>query len=325
MEYRRLGTSGFQVSALAFGTMDLHEEVMDKSLVRKAFDAGINFFDTSCSYGEAGASEIALGALIKDFPRDDIAIATKVRFGYGENGPNKRGLSRKHILHSLDVSLKRLQLDFIDLYVIHQWDPDCPVAETVGMMGDLLRSGKILYWGLSNMGAGRTMAYLAACEKLGVPHPISHQCEYSILTSPLVDPPGIGMTGLKEVCNLYGLGLTPYSPLCGGLLTGKYRQEVPENSRAVRYGDGWKKRRMFPARMDAVEKLAAIAEAAGIPMPQMSLAWLLTRDHVDSVLVGVTRKDQFAENIRALDVTLSNDVVEAIDCIHEEMRSCPAT
>jgi len=319
MEYRRLGTSGLQVSALAFGTHDLHLETSDRALVRKAFDHGINFFDTACSYGEEGASEKLLGELIADLPRDRLVVATKVRFGYGPPGPNQRGLGRKHIRHSLETSLKRLRLDFLDLYVLHQWDPESPVEETVAMMADLIRQGKILYWGLSNMGVARSMAYLHACEKLGAPLPVSHQSEYSILASSAIDS-----GGLAEMCSRHGLGLTPFSPLCHGLLTGKYRNGIPEGSRAARYGSDWQQRRMTPARIAAVEKLAAIADGSGIPMTQLALAWLLTRPLVSSIIIGANRAEQFAQNLKALTVKLAPDTLEAIERVREGLAATAA-
>jgi len=318
MEYRRLGKSGMKVSVLALGTMTICDGVTDPSLIRQSFDAGINLIDTADAYGEKGEVETAVGRLIKELPRDEIVLATKVRWGYGAHGENRRGLSRKHIAHAIDGSLRRLDVDFVDLYQMHSSDPDCPIEESVQMMGDLLRQGKILYWGLSNFNSTLTMQTLKACEDLGVPYPVSHQPEYSIFVPGLVETEGRKYTGLDQLAAGYGFGLIVYSPLDAGVLTGKYLKGIPADSRAGRQEDSRWEQRLTPEKTHAVGKLVPIAEKVGITLGQLALAWVLTRPGVTAAIMGATNAGQLAENVKAAEVVLNGETLEAVEKVRQE-------
>lgn len=307
-----------KVSVLAYGTMMICDGRTDPSLVQACFDAGVNFFDTADAYGEKGEVEIALGRLLKELPRDEIVLATKVRFGYGAAGENRRGLSRKHVRHAIDGSLKRLDVDFVDLYQLHSFDPDCPIEETVQMMGDILRQGKVLYWGLSNFNSARTVEVFRACDHLGVPHPVSHQPGYSIFEPGLVETQGRRYTGLDRLSVEYGFGMVVYSPLDSGVLTGKYRKGIPAESRAGRTPDPRWEQRLRPEKMAAVEKLVPIAEKAHVTLAQLALAWVLTRPGVTSAIMGATNAGQLDEDLKAADVELDAGTLEAIEEVRTE-------
>ena len=319
MQYRRLGTCGMKVSVLAYGTMMVSDGVTDTSLVRRGFDAGINLFDTADAYGEKGEVEVMTGRLIRELPRDEIVLATKVRFGYGGRGENRRGLSRKHVTHAIDGSLKRLGVDFVDLYQIHQWDPDCPIEETVQVMGDLVRRGKILYWGLSNLNPTQTAETFRACDGLGAPYPVSHQPGYSVFEPGIVETQGKKFTGLDQLSQKYGFGMIVYSPLDAGVLTGKYLKGVPKESRAGRQADNpqWTAR-LRPEKLAAVARLAPVAEKAGITLAQLALAWVLGRPGVSAAIMGATSVLQLEENIKACDTALDAGTLAAVEKIRSE-------
>jgi len=320
MRYHELGRTGLRVSVLSLGTWQSEDEGVDRTLIRRAFDAGVNLFDTADAYGEKGEVELAVGRQIKELPRDEFILATKCRWGYGAAGENRRGLSRKHMAHAIDGSLRRLGVDFVDLYQIHSPDPQTPLAEPVRMMGDLVRQGKVLYWGLSNFNSTQTVLVLKACGEMGVPPPVSTQPEYSILSPGLVESRGRLVTGLDEICRQFGLGIVAYSPLCGGLLSGKYRQGIPPGSRLDRHADLFGEKMLQPQRAAAVEKLAGVAREAGLTLAQMSLAWVVQRPAVTSAIMGATRVEQLAENLQAGDVELSPETVAAIEAVRDEYK-----
>ena len=323
MQYKRLGRAGVRVSVLSLGTWLSEDQIAagQMPLIRQAFDAGVNMFDTADAYGEKGEVERAVGRLIKDLPRDEIVVATKCRWGYGGKGENRRGTSRKHLTHAIDGSLQRLGLDFVDLYQVHSFDPDTPLDELVRMMGDLLRQGKILYWGLSNFNSAQTLWVLKICDQVGVPYPVSTQPEYSILEPGLVEARGRLYMGLDQVCLEFGMGIIPYSPLAGGMLTGKYRQSVPKGSRLDRRGEQFREKMQRPQKVEAVEKLAVIAQQAGLPLAQMSLAWLIQRPALTSAIIGATRPEQLQENLPAGDLVLAAEVIAAIDKVRDEYKT----
>lgn len=320
MEYNYLGKSGMQVSKICCGTHDWHTDEQSQVIAKKSFERGINFFDTSCSYGEQGEIEIRTGKILKALPRDEIVLATKVRFGYGAKGPNARGLSRKHIRHSIDISLKRLQVDFVDLYQLHGYVADCPLEETVLELDYLIKQGKILYWGLSNFNAEFTINILNVCDSLGVARPISHQPQYSLVESGIVDSSGPTM-GIDRLAPKYGFGIIPYSPLAGGLLTGKYRHGIPDDSRMA--GNTWKtwqEKILSPANTDLVNALLPIAEELGITLTQLSLAWLLNKSFVDSVVTGFTKTSQIDDSVQAAGIELSEDVMSRISELRKDHK-----
>jgi aryl-alcohol dehydrogenase-like predicted oxidoreductase len=322
MQYRKPGRSGLQVSALAYGTMFEHKN--DPTLLRQAFDAGVNFVDTADAYGEKGEVETLLGTRLKEVPRDELVLATKCRWGYGAQGPNRRGLSRKHMVHACEGSLKRLGVDFIDLYQLHGYDEATPFEEIVSTIVQLQRQGKILYWGISNFNAALTLKLLKVCDALGAEYPVSHQPEYNILSPGLVEDQG-KYVGLASIGKESGFGLIVYSPLGGGMLTGKYSQGmIPKGSRLDVHGGAhpsWKEKMLRPEKQAAVERLSAIAHQVELPLNQLALAWTLQRPNVNAAIIGASNVEQLKANIAAADITLSEKSLEAIEQVRDEYKA----
>ena len=316
MKYRPLGRTGVYVSELCFGTMTFGGkgfwEVIGKlgaseveGLIGHALDAGINFIDTADVYSE-GESEKLLGTALASLqrPRDNVIVATKSR---GRMGPgiNQVGLSRLHILAAIDASLKRLKLDYVDLYQIHGFDSETPIEETVEALNDVVRSGKARYVGYCNLAAWQTMKGLAAADKRGYTRFVSAQMYYSLA----------GRDIEREVvpmCQDQGLGILPWSPLAGGLLSGKFDLEKPGP------GDARRAKFDFPpvdkTRAAAVIKaLREVSQAADVSIPRVALAWLLTRPFVTSVIIGAKNRAQLDDNLGAVDVTLSPEHIAKLD------------
>jgi len=318
MEYRRLGSSGLKVSALSFGSWvtfgDQNAEDKAAACLKAARDAGVNFFDTAEEYAE-GKAESMLGAILRKsgWKRSDLVIATKIF--WGGKGPNDTGLSRKHIFEGLEASLRRLQLDYVDLVFCHRPDKDTPIEETVRAMSRIVDMGLAFYWGTSEWSAEdiRTAYDIARRERL-VP-PTMEQPQYNMFHRDRVE---------KEYRRLYadiGLGATTWSPLASGFLTGKYVRGVPAGSRFSLKGYGWLKKRFEGAqgaeKVAKVKKLAALASGLGITLPQLAIAWCLRYPRVSSVLTGASRPEQVVENMKALDAVklLSGEVLAKIEKI----------
>ena len=324
MNYRSLGCSGLKVSEFAYGTMMIHDGVTERSIIRKAFDAGINFFDTADAYGEKAEVETLLGQLIQELPRDEYVLATKVRWGYGAQGVNNSGLSAKHIAHAVEGSLKRLKVDFIDLYQFHSPTPDVPVEESVEMMGRIIRQGKVIYWGISNYNGAQTMRVIRACDQLGVPYPVSNQVGHSVFNPGMVESVGKLVTGLDTIAPLVRMGLIIFSPLDGGLLTGKYSQGIPKGSRLERNAQmnpRWKRDMLRPEKLEAVERLVPIAQRLEISLAQLALAWLLHQNNISSVIVGATTFEQLKENMAAGQVKLGQAVLQEIEEVRKTFKA----
>ena len=279
-----------------------------RDIVHAAYDLGINFFDTADAYAN-GAGEEALGAALQGFPRRYVVIATKCFFPMSDR-PNDRGLSRKHIFESVEDSLRRLGSDYIDLLQCHRADPNTPLEETVCAFEDLIRQGKILYWGTSEW---RAEGIAEACQVANTRHayrPISNQPQYSILRR------GIEKKVLPT-CEREGVGQVVWSPLAQGALTGKYAGgSVPAGSRAA---DQDRNRFMTdflaPEELARVEKLRPLADAQGISMAQLALAWCLRKPNVASAIIGATRKPQLEENVKASGLKLPDEIVAKIDAL----------
>ena len=307
MEYRQLGTSGLQISALTLGTMTFGGEggfkaVGDTDLagarrqIDMCVDAGINLIDTADMYS-TGRSEEIVGEAVGG-KRDDLLIATKVRFAMGD-GPNMTGLSRHHVISGCEASLRRLGTDHIDLYQVHEWDGLTPVQETLGALQYLIDSGKVRYVGVSNYAAWQLMKTLGAAERDHLPRFVSQQIYYSLQER----------SAEYELIPLaidQGLGTLVWSPLAGGLLSGKYRrgQDAPAGTRHV--GE-WDEPPVYDedALYDTIEVLVAIAEDHGVSAAQVALAWLLTRPSISSVVIGARTDEQLADNLAAAELELS--------------------
>ncbi|MFQ5507730.1 MAG: aldo/keto reductase [Leptospirillia bacterium] len=301
MRYRKLGTSGLQVSAVSLGSWTTYGKQVGEDVaaacVAEALDAGVNLFDTAEGYAD-GEAERILGRVLTKLGtrRDRLVISTKVYNG-GE-GPNQRGLSRKHVIEGLNGSLRRLGLAYVDILFCHQADFATPVEETVRAMDTLVRQGKVLYWGTSCWPPERLAAAFRIARDLGAAPPTVEQPPYNLLQRTRVEQQ------LTPFCEARGLGLTCYSPLAGGLLTGKYTGgKVPENSRGGFRGAAWERRNLSgergAARLQAIDALAALAGDLGATTAQLAIAWCLSHPYVSSVITGASRAGQISETATA--------------------------
>lgn len=302
MEYRRLGKSGLPISALSFGSWVTFANQLDLSSSEKcmkmAYEAGVNFFDNAEVYAN-GQSEILMGQVLKKmaWPRDTYLISSKVF--WGGKLPTQRGLHRKHVVDACHAALKRLQVDYLDLYFCHRPDVATPMEETVRTMNDLIRQGKVLYWGTSEWSATQIMHAHAVAKELGLEPPVMEQPEYNMFHRDRVE---------REYGPLYrsvGLGTTIWSPLASGVLTGKYENGIPKDSRANVPGFEWLSDNFSsPAAKVKIEKtkhLRKIAERLDTTLPRFALAWCLKNPNVSTVILGASKPEQLKENLLALE------------------------
>ena len=317
MNYRRLGRSGLKVSELSFGSWVTYGTQVDtraaRELMAAAFDAGVNFFDNAEIYAK-GASESIMGAVLKElaWPRIRYVVSTKFYWGM-RTGPNDNNtLNRKYLLDAIDGSLKRLQLDYVDLVFCHRADPHTPIEETVWAMHDIIQRGKALYWGTSEWSADEIRAAWDIADRRNLHKPVMEQPQYNLLHRKRVE---------QEYARLYediGLGLTTWSPLASGLLTGKYRDGVPAGSRGALQSYAFLRDGLTdPAKNAAVGELASVAQELDCTLAQLAIAWCVRNPRVSTVITGATRAEQIAENMKALDVVpkLTPEVLARIDAL----------
>lgn len=313
MHYRRLGHSGLKVSEISLGAWVTFGAQIDEQiaidLLHAAYEQGVNFFDNADVYAN-GQAELVMGRAIKDLPRSALVISSKV-FWPTMPGPNGRGLSRKHIRESVDASLKRLDVEYLDLYFCHRYDPDTPVEEVVRAMDDLIHQGKILYWGTSEWEAAQVAAAIGAARQYGLNPPTVEQPQYNLFHRSRVE------TGLAPICREFGLGLVTWSPLYSGILSGKYNEIIPGGSRATLPSMAWVRDRITPELLQKVRRLTALAQELGLTTAQLAIAWILRRKDVSSVITGATRLEQLDENLAAAEAeeSLTDDVLERIEQI----------
>ncbi len=313
MHYRRLGRSGLKVSEISLGAWvtfgNQVDEATASNLLHAAYEQGINYFDNADMYA-AGQAETMMGNAIKDLPREALVLSSKV-FWPTMPGPNGRGLSRKHITESVHASLRRLQTDYLDLYFCHRYDPDTPVEEVVRTMNDLIAQGKILYWGTSEWEAAQVMQAIGAARQFGLIPPSMEQPQYNLFHRQRVE------MDLSPLCKDFGLGLTTWSPLYFGILTGKYNEGIPSGSRASLSDMAWIRDRITPERIGVVRQLTALAQDLGITTAQLAIAWILRRKDVSSVITGATRMEQLDENLGAAEAAekLTDDLLERVEQI----------
>lgn len=318
MEYRHLGSSGLQISALSLGAWVTYggQVGLDAAIdcMKAAYDAGVNFFDNAEAYAN-GNAETVMGEVIRKigWKRSDLVISTKLF--WGGNGPNDQGLSRKHLTEGLHASLKRLQMDYVDLLFCHRPDPKTPIEETVWTMTQFINQGKAFYWGTSEWTAVQIMEAYAVARREHLIPPSMEQPEYHMFHRERVE---------KDLAHLYreiGLGTTIWSPLASGLLTGKYNNGIPDGSRMSLEGYDWLRRRLESERgkeeIAKVRQLTSIAEGLGCSMAQLALAWCLKNPNVSTVITGASRASQVLENMKALEVAtqVTPEVMEKIDSI----------
>ncbi len=318
MEYRFLGKSGLKVSALSFGAWVTFKDQLDTSAayqcMKTAYDAGVNFFDNAEVYA-SGEAETIMGQVLNKagWKRSDLVLSTKIFWG-GE-GPNDKGLSRKHIIEGTEASLKRLQVDYVDLVFCHRPDLHTPISETVWAMNQLLQQGKALYWGTSEWSAGQIrQAYDFARQEHLIP-PTMEQPQYNMFHRERVE---------SEYAPLYddiGLGTTIWSPLASGILTGKYGAGIPDGSRLSLKNYQWLRPELESEagrlKVEKVEKLAPLAAELGCTLSQLALAWCLTNEDVSTVITGASNPNQVTENMKSLDVVplVDHDVLATIEQI----------
>jgi voltage-dependent potassium channel beta subunit len=317
MQYRRLGHSGLRVSALSFGSwVSFGPQLAGdnaRDCLAAAYEGGVNFFDNAEVYA-GGRSETIMGAAIKElgWPRHTYVISSKFFWGIEDSVNTRNTLNRKYLLHAVDGSLHRLGLDFLDLIFCHRPDADTPVEETVRAMHDIITSGRALYWGTSEWSAAAIQEAWDIAERHHLHKPLMEQPQYNLFEREKVE---------REFAPLYesiGLGLTTWSPLASGLLTGKYRDGVPAGSRAALPGYGWLKADVTDADANRrVGELEVIAKELGVSLAQLSIAWCAANPHVSTVITGASRVEQVRENLAAMDVVerLTPEILERINAI----------
>jgi len=303
MHYRRLGRAGLKVSVLSFGSWVTFGPQLAGGTAAEclaaAYDAGVNFFDNAESYA-GGKSEQIMGEAIRElgWPRHSYVVSTKVFWGLHKGMPNMENtLNRKYLMQAVDGSLERFGLDFVDLLFCHRSDPETPIEETVWAMSDIVSAGKALYWGTSEWSADEIRAAWEIAERHHLHKPVMEQPQYNLFNRRRVE---------REYARLYedlGLGLTTWSPLASGLLSGKYLDGIPEGSRASLPGYEWLRQTLSdPSRNEALHRLAEIAEELDASLSQLAIAWCARNPHVSTVITGASSVDQLRENLGALDV-----------------------
>ncbi|WP_461673155.1 aldo/keto reductase family protein [Priestia megaterium] len=310
MNYRRLGKSGLKVSEISLGSwLTFGESIGQENAIgtiHKAFDLGINFFDTANIYAE-GEAEVIVGKALKNFSRDSCVVATKVFWPMGD-GPNDCGLSRKHVFEQAHASLKRLNMDYIDIYYCHRYDVNTPVEETLKTLDDLIRQGKILYAGVSEWTAAQIQEALGVSDKYLLDRIIVNQPAYNMFNRYIEKD-------ILPISYKNGISQVVFSPLAQGVLTGKYKRDknIPAGARGNDPTVSSISSILSEGNLIKVEKLEEIAMEAGLSLTHLSLAWILRQPGIASALVGATSSEQIEINAKASGIKLSSDVIQAIE------------
>ncbi|MBM3957444.1 MAG: aldo/keto reductase [Gemmatimonadetes bacterium] len=311
MEYRDFGRTGVKVSALALGCMMFGRRTEAKdsyAIIDRALDAGVNMLDTANVYGRGRSEEVTGQALKRNGKRSSVFLATKVHQAMADDDPNAQGNSRRHILEQCEASLRRLQTDYIDLYQLHRPDRHIPIDETLRALDDLVRSGRVRYIGTSNFGAWQIVEALWASKELGLNRFVSDQSPYN-LADRRMEREHIPMA------MTFGIAITPWSPIGGGLLTGKYRrgEPEPEGSRYALETDPSRRRRFSPGMFDLVDRLEPVARRKGVPLSQFALAWVRRQPGVTAPIIGPRTMEQLEDNLRSLDVEITDEDRRRVD------------
>ncbi|MCB0556671.1 MAG: aldo/keto reductase [Phaeodactylibacter sp.] len=326
MEYRRLGKSGLQVSALSLGSWltfgkQISDEVAEQLMI-SAYENDVNFFDNAEIYA-LGQSEIVMGKILQkqNWERSSYLVSSKVFFGDGGKKPNQTGLNRKHIFEACDAALKRLQVGYIDLYFCHRPDKNTPIEETVWAMNHLIQQGKILYWGTSEWSAQEIMEAHMVARSLNLIGPTMEQPQYNMFHRKKME------VEFSQIFKTVGMGTTIWSPLASGVLTPKYLDKFPEGTRLGMDGLEWlKNSTLSEERLEKVRKLKTVADELGATIPGLAIAWCLKNPNVSTVILGGSKVTQLEENFKALDVLpkLTPQVIEQIEHILDNKPSQPA-
>ncbi|NMC13947.1 MAG: aldo/keto reductase [Chloroflexi bacterium] len=313
MNYRNLGKTGLKVSELSLGSYvnfgDFLDDKASTKILREAFDQGVNFFDTADNYSN-GKAEISLGKAVKGLPREAYLISSKVFFPTMQ-GVNGRGLSRKHITESIHASLKRLDLEYIDIYFCHRFDPDTAVEDVVQTMNILIKQGKILYWGTSMWEPYQIIDAIRYANNANLIPPVVEQARYSMLTREEVEKERL------DICREQNLGLFTFSPLFMGVLSGAYNNGIPENSLLAHDDYAFRRGRLTPKVISKVKALAQISMDLGLSTAQLALAWLLRLPELTTVITGASKMEHLKENLSAINQgeKLTTEVLDRIDKI----------
>jgi voltage-dependent potassium channel beta subunit len=315
MKYRHLGKAGIKLSALSLGAWvtyggQVGQEVAEKCMVA-AYEAGVNFFDNAEAYA-SGNAEIVMGNVIKklNWRREDLVISTKIF--WGGKGPNDRGLSHKHIIEGANNALRRLQMEYVDLIFCHRPDPETPIEETVRAMDVIIKQGKAFYWGTSEWSAGEILRADGIARQYGLTPPTMEQPQYNMFHRNIFE------IEYDPIFKQLGYGTTIWSPLASGVLTGKYANGIPADSRAALPGFGWlQEHQITTERIEKVNQLSLIASDLGCTMSQLALAWCLKNPNVSTVITGASRPEQVVENMKAMDIEekLTTEVMEKIELV----------
>jgi len=327
MEYRRLGKSGLQLSVLSLGSwLTFGKQIGDdvaEALMVEAYDQGVNFFDNAEIYAQ-GKSEIVMGNILKKqgWDRTSYVVSSKVFFGDGRKKPNQTGLNRKHIMEACEAALKRLQVDYLDLFFCHRPDKQTPIEETVWAMNHLIQQGKILYWGTSEWSAQEIMEAHLAARDLRLIGPVMEQPQYNMFHRHRME------VEYNQIFKNIGLGTTIWSPLASGVLTGKYLEEFPSDTRLGMQGLEWLKNdALTESRLEVVRKLKReVADELGVSLPKLGIAWCIKNPNVSTVILGASKPTHLRENLDALKIVplLTDEVMERIDTVLGNKPEHPA-
>jgi voltage-dependent potassium channel beta subunit len=310
MKYNRLGRAGIKVSELSLGSFITFGKQLDlaqsKYIMQLAFDKGVNFFDNAEVYAN-GEAEVVMGKILKALPRSKVVVSTKIFFG--GDGPNDQGTSRKHLLEGTKNSLRRLDLEYVDLLYCHRFDPETPIEETVRAMDHLVRGGYALYWGTSEWTAEQLQKAIKVAKELHCIPPVVEQPEYNVFRRDRVE------NELAPLCKKEGLGLTTFSPLAHGVLSGKYDRGIPKDARLDR--EEWLRPANLSEQIERAKRFSVIANELGCSSAQLAIAYCLKNQDVSSVIIGASSEKQLMENLGAIEVraSLTSDVVEKIRAI----------
>jgi voltage-dependent potassium channel beta subunit len=313
MEYRRLGRAGLKVSALSIGAWltygsDRMEQDQSAACLRTAIENGINFIDCADVYAY-GRAETAVGEVIRDYERSTLVLSTKAYWQMNKDDINDRGLSRKHIFESVEKSLKRFGTDYVDIFFCHRYDTESETEETVRALSDLVTQGKILYWGTSMWSGAQIQEAVGIARATNTYAPVTEQSLYNMLDREQVEG------DVQDVCDKHGIGLVVFSPLAQGVLTGKYNDGIPDDSRAKNVDQAWFAKQIESGRIERVKKLTALANDLGVTTSALALAWAMKHKNVSSVITGATKPEQVFENLKALDVKISPELDSRIEAI----------
>lgn len=321
MEFRRMGRTGLKLSAISLGSWITFGDQIQKTtaaeLIQRAYEEGINFFDSADVYAN-GESERVMGEAIKELPREELVVSSKVYWPTMQ-GPNGRGLSRKHIMESCNASLKRMDLEYLDLYFCHRYDLETPLDEVVRAMDDLVRQGKVLYWGTSEWRAGQIAHSYAVARESNAYPPMVEQPQYNMFVRRKVEDELV--PAVKDL----GFGMVTWSPLKFGLLSGKYNDGPPEEKTRLSREPEWNEKVVTEERLVIVRQLSALAAEIGATTAQLAIAWLLRIPEVSSVITGASRLEHLEDNLKALEFVekLSPEILERIENILDNAPGDP--